>query len=91
MIYPENETETFYDQRLDFTYDGRDYIWYGDYSVETTGDPGDYDVPAYYEVEVEVLETNFCSYYDEATDEVVEVEPTRSMLTVIELEIERNL
>lgn len=91
MSYSENETEYFNDQRLDFTYDGRDYIWYGDYKVETTGDPGDNDVPAYYEVEVEVLDTNFCHYYDEATDEVVEVNPTKGLLCHIELLIERNL
>jgi hypothetical protein len=91
MNYSENETESFYDQRLDFTYDGRDYIWYGDYKVETSGDPGDNDVPAYYETEVEILETNFCTYYDETTDEVVEVEPTRGLLCHIEIIIERNL
>jgi hypothetical protein len=91
MNYSENETESFYDQRLDFTYDGRDYIWYGDYKVETSGDPGDYDTPAYYETEVEILETNFCTYYDETTDEVVEVEPTRGLLCHIEILIERNL
>jgi len=91
MSYSETETENFYDQRVDFTYDGRDYIWYGDYKVETTGDPGDYDTPAYYETEVEVLETNFCTYYDETTDEVIEVEPTGGLLCQIELEIERTL
>ena len=91
MNYSENETESFYDQRLDFTSEGRDYIWYGDYKVETSGDPGDNDVPSYYETEVEILETNFCTYYDETTDEVVEVEPTRGLLCHIEILIERNL
>ena len=91
MSYSENETEHFYDQRLDFTYDGRDYIWYGDYKVETTGDPGDYDTPAYYETEVEILETNSCIYYDETTDEVIEVDPSKGLLCHIEIIIERNL
>lgn len=91
MNYQDHETEHFNDKRLDFSYEGRDYIWYGDYKVETTGDAGDHDTPAYYEVEVEVLETSFCTYYDEATDEVVEVEPTKSMLTEIEIQIQRNL
>jgi hypothetical protein len=79
------ETENFYDQEIIFTYEGKDYLWIGDYTIEHTGEDESEYAPAYGEMEVTIDYTSSLSCYEEAN-----VIPTRSMLMEIELEIERN-
>jgi len=31
------ETEHYHDQEITFTYEGQDYLWIGDYTIEHTG------------------------------------------------------
>lgn len=85
------ESENYYDQEIEFTYEGREYVWQGDYSIEYTGEEeGDY-APAYGEAEVSIDHTTSLSYYDEDLEKVVEVKPTPSILIELALEIENNL
>jgi hypothetical protein len=79
------ETENFYDQEIIFTYEGKDYLWIGDYTIEHTGEDESEFAPAYGEMEVTIDYTSSLSCYEEAN-----VIPTRSMLMEIEIEIERN-
>lgn len=83
--------ESFYDQEVEFTYDGKEYVWQGDYSVSNWGDDASEYAPAYGETEVSIDYTTSLSFYDEITDTVIEVKPTPSLLASVEIEIERNL
>lgn len=84
-------TETHYDQTVEFTYEGRDYIWQGDYSIEYTGElEGDY-APPYGEAEAVIDHTTSLSYYDEDLEVNVEVKPTLYILMELALEITNNL
>jgi hypothetical protein len=85
------ETETHYDQEVEFTYEGKEYVWQGDYSVTNWGeDESDY-APAYGETEVSIDHTTSLSFFDEETESVFEVKPTPSILAILEIKIERNL
>lgn len=85
------DTENFYDQEIEFTYEGKEYVWQGDYTVTNWGeDEGEY-APAYGEAGVLIDHTTRLSFYDDATDTVIEVKPTPSILAELEIEIERNL
>jgi hypothetical protein len=85
------EIETHYDKEVNFIYEGHEYVWQGDYIVTNCGeDESDY-APAYGETEIQIQHTNSLSYYDEATDDVIDVIPTQSILIELEIEIERNL
>jgi hypothetical protein len=79
------ETENFYDQEIIFTYEGKDYLWIGDYTIEHTWEDESEFAPAYGEMEVTIDYTSSLSCYEEAN-----VIPTRSMLMEIQIEIERN-
>ena len=85
------DQEQFYDQEVEFIYEGKEYVWQGDYSVTNWGeDESDY-APAYGEVEVSIDHTTSLSFFDEETDTVIEVKPTPSILAILEIKIERNL
>ena len=85
------DTETHYDQEVNFIYEGHEYVWQGDYTVTNCGeDESDY-APAYGETEISIDHTNSLFYYNETTDEVIDVIPTPSILIELEIEIERNL
>jgi hypothetical protein len=86
-----HETETYHDQEIEFTYEGKTYYWQGDYTVSNWGDDESEWAPAYGEVEITIDYTASLSYNDEKTDEVIEVKPTPSILAELEIEIERNL
>lgn len=79
------DSENYYDQEIIFNYEGKDYIWIGDYSIEHTYEEESEFAPAYSEMEVTIDYTSSLSSYDEAN-----VTPTRSILMAVELEIERN-
>jgi RNA recognition motif-containing protein len=80
------ETESFFDQEISFSYEGQDYLWIGDYSVESFGEEESEYAPAYGEIEVIIDHTHSLSSYENG----YEIVPTRSMLMALELEIERN-
>jgi hypothetical protein len=80
------ETENFYDQEITFTYEGQDYLWIGDYTIEHIGEDESEYAPAYGEMEICIDHTSSLSSYEHG----YEVIPTRSMLIALELEIERN-
>ena len=85
------DSENYHDQEIEFTYEGREYVWAGDYSIEYTyEEEGEFD-PAYGDHEVTIDHTTSLSYYNEEEDKVIEVKPTPSILMEVELEIERTL
>jgi hypothetical protein len=83
--------EHYEDQQLDFSFNELDYIWTGDYTVESEGEEETEYAPAYGESEVKIFHTLSLSYYDQNKDVFIEVKPTPSILIHIELLIERNL
>lgn len=86
-----NETENYFDQEIEFAYDGFEYIWCGDYTIESSLEEETEFAPAYGENEVTINHTSSLSYYDHDTDIVVHVKPTPSLLLHVELIIEHNL
>jgi hypothetical protein len=50
-------SEEFYDETFEFSYDDSDYIWKGDYRVESYDEDGDYDTPPSGETKVKVIHT----------------------------------
>jgi hypothetical protein len=85
-----HDTDTFIDQTVEFTYEGNEYIWEGDYTVSTWGETADYDYPGDSDIDVTIDHTTSLSYYCEETDRNIDVEPKPSILQTIELLIERN-
>jgi hypothetical protein len=85
------DTETHYDKQVNFIYEGFEYVWQGDYTVTNCGEDESEYAPSYGETEIQIQHTNSLSYYDEATDDVIDVIPTPSILLELEFEIERNL
>jgi hypothetical protein len=80
------DSEHYYDQEITFTYEGQDFVWTGDYSIEYFGEDESEYAPAYGEVEVRIDHTySLYSYEDDA-----EIIPTPSLLMAVELHIERN-
>jgi hypothetical protein len=84
------ETENYHDQQVEFTYEGKEYIWEGDYTIEQTGEEESECAPAYGEFEVIIDHTTSLSYYDEDLEVNVEVKPTNSILIELQFQIERN-
>jgi uncharacterized OB-fold protein len=85
-----NETENFYDQQVEFTYEGKEYTWEGDYTIEQSGEDESEYAPAYVEFEVTIDCTTSLTYYDEDLEVNVEVKPTNSILVELQFQIERN-
>jgi len=50
-------SEEFYDETFEFTYDDSDYLWKGDYRVESYDEGGDYDTPPTGETKVKIIHT----------------------------------
>ena len=85
------DQDNYYDQEIEFTYEGKEYVWQGDYSVTNWGEDDSEYAPAYGEIEVTIDHTTNLSFYDEPTDTVIEVKPTPSILAEIEITIEKTL
>ena len=85
------DEQNYYDQEIEFEYEGKTYYWTGDYSVSYWGEDDTDVCQGYGETEVTIDHTASLSFNDEITDEVIEVKPTPSLLAEIEIEIERNL
>lgn len=80
------DTENFYNQEITFTHEGKDYLWTGDYTIESFGEEESEYAPAYGEMEVKIDHTYSLMSYEDG----IEIKPTESMLMALELEIERN-
>ena len=80
------DSEHYHDQEITFNYEGKDYLWIGDYTIEHTWEDETEFTPAYGEMEITIEYTRSLSSYEHG----YEVIPTRSMLMELELEIERN-
>jgi hypothetical protein len=83
--------EQFHDQEVEFTYEGKEYVWKGDYTITYWGEVESEYAPAYREAGVLIDHTTSLSFYDEATDTVIDVKPTPSILAELEIAIERNI
>jgi hypothetical protein len=84
------ETEHHHDQQVEFTYEGKEYIWEGDYTIDQNVEEESECAPAYGEFEVTIDHTTSLSYYDEDLEVNVEVKPTNSILVELQFQIERN-
>ena len=81
-----HDSENYFDQEITFTYEDKDYLWVGDYTIETYGEEESDYAPAYGEMEVKIDHTASLMSYEDG----IEIKPTASMLMALELEIERN-
>jgi len=81
-----HDSENYFDQEITFSYEDRDYLWVGDYTIETYGEEESEYAPAYGEMEVKIDHTYSLMSYEDG----IEIKPTESMLMALELEIERN-
>ena len=50
-------SQEFYDQSIEFSCDDSDYIWFGDYRIESYDEDGDYDTPPSGETKVKIIHT----------------------------------
>ena len=50
-------SEEFYDETFEFTYGESDYLWKGDYRVESFDEDGDYYTPPTGETKVKLIHT----------------------------------
>ena len=80
------DSENYFDQEVDFHYEGQDYRWMGDYTIDYFGEDESEFAPAYGEMEVKITHTSSLSSYEDGA----EIIPTASILMAVELEIERN-
>lgn len=80
------DSENYFDQEVDFHYEGQDYRWMGDYTIDYFGEEETEFAPAYGEIEVKITHTSSLSSYEDGA----EIIPTPSMLMAVELEIESN-
>ena len=81
-----HDSENYFDQEITFTYEDQDYLWTGDYSIESFNEEESEFAPAYGEIEVKITYTSSLMSYEHGIDLV----PTPSLLMALELEIERN-
>lgn len=80
------DSEHYFDQEIQFSYEGKDYLWIGDYTIEYYGEDESEFAPAYGEMEVSIDHTSSLLSYEDGCDLI----PTASILLAVELEIERN-
>jgi RNA recognition motif-containing protein len=80
------DSENYFDQEVDFHYEGQDYRWMGDYTIDYFGEEETEFAPAYGEIEVKITHTSSLSSYEDGA----EIIPTPSMLMAVELQIESN-
>ena len=81
-----HDSENYFDQEITFSYEDKDYLWVGDYTIETYGEEESEYAPAYGEMEVKIDHTYSLMSYEDG----IEIKLTESMLMALELEIERN-
>jgi hypothetical protein len=86
-----NSTTRHEGQIIDFTHMGEDYQWEGDYDVNESGEESTSDVPGWSEQTVEIVHTQSLAKWDSDLDQWIEIKPTHSVLTALELFIESEL
>ena len=86
-----NDSTLYQDQEIEFTYEGNDYRWVGDYEVREWGETYSYDYPGDSDREVKVFRTYDLCSYDPDLDQWLTVYPSGSILATIENEIESTL
>ncbi len=87
-----NNSETYLDQEVSFTYEGQEMTWFGDYQVRQYGEESDWEYPGDCETEIEILYTDRIEAWDdELQDWVIINEENLSILMAVELEIEKSL
>lgn len=86
-----DNTELYQDQIVEFTFEGQDYTWEGDYEVREWGETSTYYYPGDYDREVRVIYTRTLEYYDYDQDVWIRADSSHSILTQIEIEIEKTL
>ena len=86
-----NDTTLYQDQEIEFTYEGNEYRWVGDYEVREWGETSSYDYPGDSDQEVKVVHTSDLCSYDPELDQWLTVYPSGSILATIENEIESTL
>jgi hypothetical protein len=86
-----NNTETFYNQEVTFTYDNEEMVWFGNYKVRQFGEQSDSDYPGYQDTEIEILETDKIEKWSEEEQDWLWVDERPSILLAVEWEIEKSL
>ena len=86
-----HNTTRYEDQIVDFTHMGEDYQWEGDYEVNESGDADTDTCPGWSEQTVEIVHTQSLAKWDSDLDQWIEIKPTHSVLTALELHIESEL
>ena len=86
-----NDSTLYTDEQIDFTYEGNEYRWIGDYEVSEWGETSSYDYPGDSDREVRVVHTADLCSYDPDLDQWLTVYPSGSILATIENEIESTL
>jgi hypothetical protein len=79
------------DQIVDFNYMGRDYQWEGDYEVLEEGEADNDNYLGWSEKSVEIVHTQSLAKWASDLDQWIEIKPTHSVLTALELHIESEL
>ena len=86
-----DNSETFYNQEVPFTYEGEEMVWFGNYQVIQFGEHSDDDYPGYHETEIEVFETDKIEKWSEEEQDWLWVDEKPSILLAVEWEIEKSL
>ena len=86
-----NDSTLYQDEEIEFTYEGNEYRWVGDYEVREWGETSSYDYPGDGDQEVRVIYTSDLCSYDPHLDQWLTVHPTPSILATIENQIESTL
>ena len=86
-----DETNVYEDQIIDFTYNGEEHTWKGDYGVRQFGEYADWDYPGDQETEITILDTEYIETWSEEQENWIKIEPTDDMLSEIKWEIEKKL
>ena len=86
-----DNSETFYNKEVPFTYEGEEMVWFGNYQVRQFGEQSDDDYPGYHETEIEVFETDKIEKWSEEEQDWLWVDEKPSILLAVEWEIEKSL
>ena len=86
-----DNTETFYNKEVTFTYDNEEMVWFGNYQVRQFGEQSDHDYPGDCETEIEILQTDTLEKWSEEFQDWVSVYEKPSILMALEWEIEKSL
>jgi len=86
-----DNTESFFNQEVTFTYDGEEMVWFGNYQIRQFGEQSDDDYPGCQDTEIEILETDKIEKLSEESENWVLVDEKPSILLAVEWEIEKSL